>query len=134
MLIQVQYRGCLIIVLENYVLCFWNIYIQGCIRIETSSKLNLYLSKLFMRFSNTFQLKTHRTNRDELVGMIHHCNEKIEEHDDVDYWKGTKHDETPKSCTFFYSRQFKIIEVNQTKCSPKQSLCCFPQADEMLNY
>ena len=50
---------------------------------ETITKLNWCFSKFDVY--EIFHLKTYRTNRDELVGMIHHCNEEIEEHDDVDY-------------------------------------------------
>ena len=40
---------------------------------------------------------TYWTDRDELVGVIHHGDEKIEQDNYVDDGKTSKHDEAPKS-------------------------------------
>ena len=65
---------------------------------------------------------THRADRDELVGMVHHRDEKVEQDDDVDYGKCAEHYEAPESREFLNSRKLKIIQVYQTKGSPEQSL------------
>ena len=39
---------------------------------------------------------TYRTYGDELIGMIHHCNEKIEQDNDVNEGETTEHDQTPE--------------------------------------
>ncbi len=46
-------------------------------------------------------LMTYWTNRDELIGVIHHGDEQIEQDDYVDHWECTKHKQTEKSGEFF---------------------------------
>ena len=53
--------------------------------------------------------RAHRANRDELVGMVHHGDEKIEKDDYVDYGECTEHDEPPEPGEFLNSRQLKVI-------------------------
>ena len=70
--------------------------------------------------------KSHRTDWDELIRVIHHCNEKVEKNNDVDDRKASKHDKSPESSKLLDTIQFKVIEVNQTKGGPKECLCCLP--------
>ena len=53
--------------------------------------------------------KSHRTNRNQLVGVVHHGDEEIEENDDVDDWEASKHNESPESCEFFDASQLKVV-------------------------
>ena len=72
---------------------------------------------------------TYRADRDELVGVIHHGDEKIEQDDDVDDREASEHDETPEPGELFYSSQLKVVQVYQTKSCPEQSLCCLPETN-----
>ena len=54
-------------------------------------------------------IKSHRADRDELIGMVHHGNEKVEQDNDVDHRKTSKHDKSPESREFFDSIQLKVI-------------------------
>ena len=54
-------------------------------------------------------IKTYWAYWDELVRMIHHGNEQIEQNYDVDYRKRTKHQKAEKSCKLFQPCQFKIV-------------------------
>ena len=64
--------------------------------------------------------------------MIHHGDEKIEEHDDVDDGEAAEHGHAPEPGELLDSRQFEVIQVNQTKACPEQSLRRLPQADENI--
>ena len=39
---------------------------------------------------------THRTHGDELVTVVHHRDQKIEQDDDVDQREASKHDQAPE--------------------------------------
>ena len=59
--------------------------------------------------------------------MVHHGDQEIEKHDDVDDREAAEHDETPEPGELFDSRQLKVIQVYQTKSCPEQGLSCLPQ-------
>ena len=63
--------------------------------------------------------------------MVHHCNEEIEQDNDVNEGETAEHDETPEPREFLDATQFKIVQVYETKCCPKQCLTCLPQT---MNY
>ena len=69
-------------------------------------KVSVYkiLTKIIER-----KIESYRADRKELVGVVHHSNEKIEENNDVDDWEASKHYKSPKSCKFLDAVQFKII-------------------------
>ena len=73
---------------------------------------------------------SYRTNTDELIGMIHHGDEEIKKHDDVDDREASEHDETPESREFFDSCQLEVVQVYQTESRPKQCLWCLPQTEK----
>ena len=54
---------------------------------------------------------THRADRDELVGMIHHCDQEIEKHDDVDDGEAAEHDQAPEPGELLDPRKFKVVQV-----------------------
>ena len=62
--------------------------------------------------------------------MIHHGDQEIEKHDDVDQWEAAEHDETPEPSEFLDSCQLKVVQIYQTKGGPEQSLRCLPQTEE----
>ena len=64
--------------------------------------------------------------------MIHHCDQKIEKHDDVDQWEAAEHDETPKPSELLDSTQLKVVQIYQTKGGPEQSLRCLPQTEKNI--
>ena len=59
--------------------------------------------------------------------MIHHGDQEIEKHDDVDQWEAAEHDETPEPSELLDSTQLKVVQIYQTKSRPKQSLRSLPQ-------
>ena len=59
--------------------------------------------------------------------MIHHGDQEIEKDDDVDQREAAEHDETPEPGELFDPCQLKVVQIYQTKSSPKQSLRCLPQ-------
>ena len=79
-------------------------------------------------------LCTYRTDRDQLIRVIHHGDEKIEEHDDVDDGEAAEHGHTPEPGELLDSRQLEVIQVDQTKACPEQSLRRLPQADENISW
>lgn len=52
------------------------------------------------------------TYRNQLVRVVHHCNEKIEQYDNTYDRITAKHQHPPKSGETFNSSQFKVIQVN----------------------
>ena len=52
---------------------------------------------------------THRTDRDELVRMIHHGDQEIEKHDDVDDGEAPKHDQAPEPRELLDSSKLKVV-------------------------
>ena len=71
---------------------------------------------------------THRADGDELVGVVHHGNEEVEKHDNVDDGEGAKHDEAPEPRELLDPGQLKVVEIYQAEGRPEQSLTGFPQA------
>ena len=65
---------------------------------------------------------SHRANTDQLIGVIHHGDEEIEKDDDVDNREASKHDQTPEPRELLDACQLKVVQIYQTKSSPKQSL------------
>ena len=63
--------------------------------------------------------------------MVHHCNEEIEQDNDVNEGETAEHDEAPEPRELLDAAQFKIVQVYETKCCPKQCLACLPQT---MNY
>ena len=62
-----------------------------------------------------------------MIGVIHHGDQEIEKHDDVDDGEAAEHDETPEPSEFLDSCQLKVVQIYQTKSRPKQSLRRLPQ-------
>lgn len=62
--------------------------------------------------------------------MIHHGDEQIEQHHDVDDGIGPKHQHTPEASEDLNSIQVETIQVDKAKDGPEQRLCCFEEAEE----
>ena len=60
--------------------------------------------------------------------MIHHGDEKIEQNDNIDDGEGTKHEHAPEPGELLDASQLKVVQINQTKYGPEQSLNGFPKA------
>ena len=74
-------------------------------------------------------MKTHRADWDELVGVVHHGDEEVEQDDDVDDGEGAEHDQAPEPRELLDPRQLKVVEVDEAKGRPKQGLAGFPKAE-----
>ena len=72
---------------------------------------------------------THRANWDELVGVVHHGDEQIEQDNDVDDGEGAKHDEAPEPGELLDPGELKVVQVNQAKGRPEQGLACLPKTE-----
>ena len=77
----------------------------------------------------TEEFSTHRANWDQLVGVVHHGDEEVEQDDDVDDGEGAEHDEAPEPRELLDARQLKVVEVDEAKRGPKQGLTCFPETE-----
>lgn len=73
-------------------------------------------------------MDTHRADRNELIGVVHHSNKKVEQDNDVDHGKGAKHQESKEPGELLNACEFKVVKVDEAKNGPKQSLAGFPQA------
>ena len=51
--------------------------------------------------------------------MIHHRDQEIEKHDDVDDREAPEHDEAPEPGELLDPRQLKVVQVYQTKRGPE---------------
>ncbi len=56
---------------------------------------------------------------DELVGVVHHGDEQVEQHDDVDHGEWAEHEEAGKTCKFLDASQFEIVQVYETENGPE---------------
>ena len=65
---------------------------------------------------------TYRTYGDELVTMIHHGNQQVEQHDDVDQGEAPEHYEAPEPGELLDPRQLKVVQVYQAERRPEQGL------------
>ena len=72
---------------------------------------------------------THRADADELVAVVHHGDEKVEQHDDVDHGEAAEHDEGPEPGELLDPGQLEVVQVDQAKSRPEESLTSFPEAD-----
>ena len=65
---------------------------------------------------------TYRTYGDELVTMIHHGNQQVEQHDDVDQGEAPEHDEAPEPGELLDPGQLEVVQVYQAERRPEQGL------------
>ncbi len=54
--------------------------------------------------------------------MIHHGNQQVEQHYDVDQREASEHDEAPKPCELLDPRQLEVVQVYQAERRPEQGL------------
>ncbi len=72
---------------------------------------------------------TYRTYGDELITMIHHGNQQVEQHDDVDQWEAPEHDEAPEPSELFDPCELEVVQVYQAESRPEQGLWGLPEAE-----
>ena len=60
--------------------------------------------------------------------MVHHGNEEVEKDNDVDDREGPEHEEAEEPGELFDAGQLKVVQIDQPKNGPKQSLSRFPEA------
>ena len=51
--------------------------------------------------------------------MVHHCDEKIEQNDNIDDREGTKHEHAPEPGELLDAGQLKVVQIDQTECGPE---------------
>ena len=76
----------------------------------------------------TEEFSTHRANWDELVGVVHHGDEEVEQDDDVDDGEGAEHDEAPEPRELLDPGELEVVQVYEAESRPEQGLWCLPEA------
>ena len=61
--------------------------------------------------------------------MIHHRDEQIEQHNDVDDGEASKHDEAPEPGELLDPRELEVVQVYQAERRPEKGLCGLPEAE-----
>jgi len=56
--------------------------------------------------------------------MIHHGNEQVEQHHNIDNRVGAKHQHAPESGEDLNAIQLKAVQIYQAKDSPEKGLSC----------
>ena len=62
--------------------------------------------------------------------MIHHGDQEIKKDDNIYHREGSEHEETGESRELFDPRQFEVVQIDQTKNCPEESLRGFPEAEK----
>ncbi len=70
----------------------------------------------------------YRGHRDELVGVVHHGDEQVEEDDYVDDGEGAEHEEAEVAGELLDAGQLKVVQVYQAEAGPEQRLRRLPKA------
>ena len=103
--------------------------------IEQREKFNNLSEKLrcVMVINNIYFIlvlvDTYRTYGDELITMIHHGNQQVEQHNDVDQREASEHDEAPESGKLLDPCQLEVVQVYQAERRPEKGLCGLPEAE-----
>lgn len=74
------------------------------------------------------------TNRYKLIGVVHHGDEEVEEHNHVDDGVRAEHQHAPEASKDFDPFQLKWIQIDQAKSRPEQSLHRLEQTDKRTLY
>ena len=61
--------------------------------------------------------------------MIHHRDQQVEQHDDVDDGEAPKHDEAPEPGELLDPRELEVVQVYQAERRPEKGLCGLPEAE-----
>ena len=61
--------------------------------------------------------------------MIHHRDEQVEQHDDVDDGEAPEHDEAPEPGELLDPCELEVVQVYQAERRPEQGLCGLPEAE-----
>ena len=88
------------------------------LKLSKCIKLNIY----------KILVDTYRTYGDELIGMIHHRYQQVEQHDDVDQGETSEHDEAPEPRELLDPCQLEVVKVDETEGCPEKGLRGLPQA------
>ena len=54
--------------------------------------------------------------------MVHHRDQEVEQHDDVDDGEAPEHDETPEPCELLDPSQLEVVQVDETEGCPEEGL------------
>ena len=66
--------------------------------------------------------QTYRTYGYELIGMIHHGDQKVQEHDNIDDRVSPEHQHSPEPGEALDASQLKVVQIDEAKHSPEQCL------------
>lgn len=58
--------------------------------------------------------------------MIHHCDEQVQQHHDVNHRVTAEHQHAPETRENLYAVEFEAVEVDEAKYCPEESLSCLP--------
>ena len=61
--------------------------------------------------------------------MVHHRDQQVEQHDDVDDGEAPKHDEAPEPGELLDPRELEVVQVYQAERRPEKGLCGLPEAE-----
>ena len=61
--------------------------------------------------------------------MIHHGNQQVEQHNDVDQREASEHDEAPEPSELLDPGQLEVVQVYQAERRPEQGLWRLPEAE-----
>ena len=62
--------------------------------------------------------------------MVHHGDEEVEQHDDVDHGERAEHEQPREPRELLDPRQLEVVQVDQAEDRPEERLTRLPQAGE----
>jgi hypothetical protein len=78
-----------------------------------------------MSYCQLFQ--TYRTYGYELIGVVHHGDQKVQQDHDVDDRVCSKHQHAPEPGEALDASQLKVVQIDEAKHGPEQCLSCLKQ-------
>ncbi len=60
--------------------------------------------------------------------MVHHCNEQVEQDNDVDHGEGAEHEEAEEPGELLDAGQLEVVKVDEAEDGPEQRLRRLPEA------
>lgn len=91
-------------------------------------KENLALLQCFKQTQKT------QSYRNQLVRVIHHRNQQVQQHHDVDHRVRAEHQHAPEARENFDPVQLEVLQVDQSEHGPEQGLDRFEEAEIRVYY
>ena len=61
--------------------------------------------------------------------MVHHGDEEVEQHDDVDHGERAEHEQPREAGELLDPRQLEVVQVDEAEDRPEERLARLPQAE-----